>query len=50
MVFFFLNAICISKVPGHYLNRKVQTSTARTTVNVTLKISKYLVIYQQIIK
>jgi hypothetical protein len=28
--FSFLNAICISKAPGHYINRKIQTSTART--------------------
>ena len=30
--FSFLNAICISKVPGHYINRKIQASTARTAV------------------
>ena len=30
--FLFLNAIRISKVPGHYINRKMQYSTARTAV------------------
>ena len=30
--FSFLNAIRISKVPGHYINRKIQYSTARTAV------------------
>ena len=30
--FSFLNAICISKVPGHFINRKFQASTARTAV------------------
>ena len=34
--FSFLNAICISKVPGHYINRKIQTSTARTAVLLCL--------------
>ena len=28
--FSFLNAIHISKVPGNYINRKMQYSTART--------------------
>ena len=28
-----LNAIRISKVPGHYRNRKIQYSTARIAVN-----------------
>ena len=32
MVFFALNAIRISKVPEHYINRKKQYSTARTAV------------------
>ena len=32
--FLFLNAIDISKVPGHYyINRKMQYSTARTAVD-----------------
>ena len=30
--FSFLNAIHISKVPGLYVNRKIQYSTARTAV------------------
>ena len=30
--FSFLNAICISKVPEHYINRKIRASTARTAV------------------
>ena len=30
--FSFLNAIHISKVPGHYINRKIQYSTARKAV------------------
>ena len=30
--FTFLNAIRISKVPGHYVNRKMLYSTARTAV------------------
>ena len=33
MVFLFLNPIHISKVPWHYINRKIQNSTARTAVN-----------------
>ena len=36
MVFFVLNAIHISKVPRHYINRQMQYSTARTAV-VTIK-------------
>ena len=30
----FLNAICMSKVPGLYINHKIQYSTARTGVGV----------------
>ena len=30
--FSFLNAIRISKVPGHYINCKIQYNTARTAV------------------
>ena len=30
--FSFLNAIPLSRVPGHYINRKMQYSTARTVV------------------
>ena len=30
--FLFLNAFCISKVPGHYINHKIKYSTARTAV------------------
>ena len=30
--FSFLNAIRISKEPGHYINSKIQYSTARTAV------------------
>ena len=33
--FSFLNAIHISKVRGHYINHKMQYSTARTTVTET---------------
>ena len=34
MVFFVLNAIHISEVPGHYVNRKIQYSTSRTAVKM----------------
>ena len=34
MVFFVFNAIRISKVPGHCINRKTPCSTARTAMNV----------------
>ena len=45
--FSFLNAICISKVPGHYINRTIQASTARTAVeisyyNILHKLVKYI--------
>ena len=29
----FLNAIRVSKVPGHYINHKMQYSSVRTAVN-----------------
>ena len=32
--FSFLNAIRILKVPGHYINRKMQYCTARTVVKL----------------
>ena len=42
--FSFLNAICISKVPGHYINLKIQTGTARTAVYCLIK-EKYEIIF-----
>ena len=38
MVFFVLNAIHISKVPGHYINRKIQYTTARASLSTVLSI------------
>ena len=46
--FSFLNAICISKVPGHYINRKIQAGTARTAVEKQMIDYCYIVIEKQI--
>ena len=35
--FSFLSAIPISKAPGHYINHKIQYSTARTAVGAKEK-------------
>ena len=34
MVFFVFKRYFISKLPGHYINRKIQASTARTAVDL----------------
>ena len=43
--FSFLNAIRISKVPGHYINRKIQYSTARTAVSTCPSKTSLFVLY-----
>ena len=43
--FWFLNAIQISKVPGHYINRKKQYSTAHTAVSPLLEKGYLYIVY-----
>ena len=42
--FSFLNAVGISKLPGHYINHRMQYSTARTSV-ILLLFWSFMIMY-----